>query len=431
MDVLPILTVVSLVFMFQALFLSRPVHLLKNLRRCCYWAKPRLEEIVEDIKAVADCHEVASLLIALIREDGAGSWPPRANHRHFTWPDALQPYKETYLKFAPLLPQHQSSLDNEANLARITSFRHQFSTELSERVDLNRVKQLLVAAESGRWDLFPRDIYNAFYCCIAYSRHAYRWGTIPVVSAAQLEKNVNIPAELEEPWAYLQRHFGCPSDSGNNMSNLVLNFDTDAGGEHVLKINTGMPEMITSAEEQFSRIFYEMERLSLLIYHDIVFAIISFARNDKASCARHMAGISTRLRPIFNAYYGRTHNNVIPLSVWLSHVQGFFAWGAGRRDARSGEWDKFDGLSGNQVLIFQVLDAFLGIDQYLSPRDMERNVPLRQRVFCKAVEKHSFRGKITSPKDEDEARILREFDEIIKRLRVSLADYNLSRICRI
>jgi hypothetical protein len=69
--------------------------------------------------------------------------------------------------------------------------------------------------DAGHWDEVPRDVYNAFYCCIAWCRHAYRWATIPVVKVAQFEKELDLPAQLVEPWSYIQRHFGCPSDSGN------------------------------------------------------------------------------------------------------------------------------------------------------------------------------------------------------------------------
>ncbi|CAN8103844.1 unnamed protein product [Discula destructiva] len=206
------------------------------------------------------------------------------------------------------------------------------------------------------------------------------------------------------------------------MSNLVLNFNVS--GEHVFKINAGMTYEIISAEEEFARIFHDIERFSLPVYHDIVFAIIAFARDDKSLCAQYVAKVSAQLRPILNSYYNRVHDRKIPRSIWLSHVQGFFAWGAGHVDESSGKWNEFDGLSGNQVLLFQVLDAFLGIEQYLSPRDQERNVPIRQREFCKAIETHSFRRKLgVPPRDDDEARILAEFEEILKRLRVRAFDF--------
>lgn len=153
----------------------------------------------------------------------------------------------------------------------------------------------------------------------------------------------------------------------------------------------------------------------------MILAILSFSREDKASCARHMARITTQLRPLLSSYYDSMHDKKIAQSAWLSHVQGFYAWGVGYFDDISREWVKFDGLSGNQVLLFQALDAFIGIEPYLSIRDQERNMPIRQRVFCRSLEKHSFRTKLSgNPNDGAEAEIAREFEEIIKRLRVSI-----------
>lgn len=214
---------------------------------------------IQEIKALADCHETAAVLTDLIHNDGADSWPPFANHACTTWPEALLPYKEIYLEISSLLPQETPSLDDEVNKIRIADFRSNFRRLLRDRVDLTQVKRLLEASDSGQWDLFPRDTYNAFYCCIAWSRHAYRWATIPVVRVAQLETVVDLPKELAEPWTYLQRHFGCTSQSGNNTSNLVLNFDVK--GRYVFKINTGMSRMVLLAEEAFARIFYDVELL--------------------------------------------------------------------------------------------------------------------------------------------------------------------------
>ncbi|KKY32254.1 hypothetical protein UCDDA912_g07795 [Diaporthe ampelina] len=136
-------------------------------------------------------------------------------------------------------------------------------------------------------------------------------------------------------------------------------------------------------------------------------------------CAMHMESISAQLRNVLQSYYDRMHEQKIARSVWLPHVQGFFAWGVGHMDEASGEWIRFDGLSGNQVLLFQALDAFLGIEPYLSLRDRERNVPARQRALCSVFEKHSFRRQLNdTPQDADTDRIRAQFDEILKRLRL-------------
>lgn len=180
-----------------------------------------------------------------------------------------------------------------------------------------------------------------------------------------------------------------------------------------------MAPIVTKGEESFARIFHSVEVLGLPIYHAMVLSIITFSRGDTASCARHVSTITSQLRFVLNSYFDNLHDDKIARSVWLSHVQGFYAWGVGNYDDSTGEYDKFDGLSGNQVLLFQALDAWLGIEQYLSQRDQERNVPVRQRALCQALAKHSFRGRISeNTTDIHEAQIFKDFTEIVKRLRV-------------
>lgn len=152
----------------------------------------------------------------------------------------------------------------------------------------------------------------------------------------------------------------------------------------------------------------------------MVRAAVSFANGDKRACLHHLSRIQLQLRPLLSIYYDRMHDQKISRSVWLSHVQGFLAWGTGYRDELTGELVKFDGLSGNQILLFQALDAFLGMDSYLSTEALEQNVPMRQREFCRALRKHSIRDQLSGlGSDEDATEILEGFDKIVKRLRVS------------
>ncbi|KAK1918933.1 hypothetical protein P3342_001062 [Pyrenophora teres f. teres] len=372
---------------------------------------------IDAIKALTEHHEVVELLSDLIQKDGAGSWPPNTNHVHATWPSPLRAYKEIYLELAPLLPQAEPSLDDQINIKLISAFRQRFRELLRKRVDLVEVKKLLQAADAGRWVDFPRDVYNAFYCCVASSRHAYRWATIPVVKVAQLEKEVELPIELVEPWQSIQRHFGCSSDSGNATCNQLLNFDN--GGTYIHRINTGMAPQVLAGEEAFSRIFYDLERLSLPVYHDVVYAIITMNQGDTAACAGHVASITSQMQGVIGTYTNNMHDKIIAQSIWLSRIQGFFAWGAGQYSAETDEWEKYDGLSGNQLLLFQAMDAFLGIEQYLSHQELELNVPRRQRELCHALRKHSFRETLNKMEDDGHVtEILRSFDMILKQLRL-------------
>jgi hypothetical protein len=129
---------------------------------------------IQHIKGLAEFHETAAVLSELIQKDGAGSWPPQANYEESTWPEAIQPYNQILREMSPLLATPQPSLDDEANRLRIADFRSRFGQLLREKVNLKDVRRLLDAADAGRWDVFPRDTFNAFYCCISMSRHAYR-----------------------------------------------------------------------------------------------------------------------------------------------------------------------------------------------------------------------------------------------------------------
>lgn len=136
-----------------------------------------------------------------------------------------------------------------------------------------------------------------------------------------------------------------------------------------------------------------------------------------------MSHISQHLEPLLSQYYSRMHNKSIARAFWLSYVQGIHAWGLTYTDdaSESGEGTKHNGLSGNQLLAFQLLDAFLGIEPYLSKRDRERAMPLRQQALCQAIEKHCFRHRLDelgNGTSEAEKAIQTEFSEIVKRLRV-------------
>jgi len=132
-------------------------------------------EDIEEVFDLADCHETAARLAELIHKDGAGAWPPRTNYVYTTWPVALRPYMDIYHEMKAQLPAAIPSLDDAVNRTRIDLFRARHAKLLNDRVDLEAVTQLLKAADTGRWDVFPRDVYNGFYCCIAWHRHAYRF----------------------------------------------------------------------------------------------------------------------------------------------------------------------------------------------------------------------------------------------------------------
>ena len=131
------------------------------------------DSVFKNLKTLASSHQTASSLLELLEKEGAGSWPPKADHE--SWPTALRPYKDIYLELAPLLPAAQPSLDDNVNHNRRNKYRSLMRGLLHEKINIDQVRSILAAAEAGNWDMFPRDAYNGFYGCVAVCRHAYRY----------------------------------------------------------------------------------------------------------------------------------------------------------------------------------------------------------------------------------------------------------------
>lgn len=147
----------------------------------------------------------------------------------------------------------------------------------------------------------------------------------------------------------------------------------------------------------------------------MVRAVMCFEEDDKVSCLNHLKNITFRLRHLLRVFYENLHESRVSHSVWLSYVQGFQGWGVGR--IVDGEFIKYDGLSGNHVLVFQALDAFLGMERYLTDENMNRYIPVNQRELCIAFKKHSFRNKL---KEDSDMTIETEIGKIVNHLRVRL-----------
>ncbi|PQE23419.1 Indoleamine 23-dioxygenase protein [Rutstroemia sp. NJR-2017a BBW] len=373
-----------------------------------------IEETVNEskyrhLRSSRDRHEAASVMSKLVEEDGAGAWPPNANHD--SWPAPLRPYQDIYFELIPLLSAAPPSLDDAVNHERRAKYRSLMRKLLRERINIPQVVEILAAVERGNWNAIPRDAYNGVYSCIAVCRHAYRWATIPVVRVAQVEKIVEFPAELDAPWAYLQRNFGVDADAGNNTSNVLLNFNTR--GERIYRINVGMSEVIKTSEEVFFQMFYDLEVVAFPIYYEMVRAVMTYEENNKAACLQHLQNINFRLRDLFLVFYDNLTKHKVSHSVWLSYVQGFQGWGVGKMV--DGKYVKYDGLSGNHVLFFQALDAFLGMGRYLTDENMNRYIPINQRALCVTLKKHSF---LKLAKVQNDSKIDNEFTKMVNQLKI-------------
>lgn len=118
-------------------------------------------------------NEAAVALSKLIQYDGAGTWPPRADH--VNWPPALVPYRDTYFEMVPLLSTAKASLDDHINNIIREDFRAKMRKLLKQRINIQEVEEIMAATELDGPGSLPRSALNGFYNCVAVCRHMYRY----------------------------------------------------------------------------------------------------------------------------------------------------------------------------------------------------------------------------------------------------------------
>jgi hypothetical protein len=152
----------------------------------------------------------------------------------------------------------------------------------------------------------------------------------------------------------------------------------------------------------------------------MVEAIVAFEENRKADSLRRLQQLKPKLDKIYQVFYDGLVDAKVSRKVWLSYCQGFQGWGVGR--VIDGRHVKYDGLSGNHVLIFQAIDAFFGMERYLIDENMIRYIPVRQREFTSVLRRHSIRAQIEKGEDEE---IRAEIGKLAQAMRVSSLSYTI------
>ncbi|RAL64346.1 hypothetical protein DID88_001822 [Monilinia fructigena] len=380
-------TQLSLLYLFPVAMFGLLLNLYRKtiLKRSNQQKWPSGDAYVFEKTDVYASHAAQSSLRQLIEIDGAGTWPPTTVYGN-SWPDILRPFHDVYQAMAPALSIAELSSDDVKNFQRCLDFRIQMRTLYNDQVNIEEVKALLDAAEIDE-GVLSRAAWNGFFACIALSRHAFRWGTIPIVKLAQEEKVIDFPACLDLAWPYLKRRYGVTSQGGNVASNYLCNFD--ARDQIVYPINPGMDELIQSAEYHFGHVFPHIEKEALPIYHMVTKAIQQYSNGDRTGTLQSLKEINKELRTPLKTYYETMHESKISRKVWMHYAQGFQGWAAGDINPATGKYTEYDGLSGNQLLLPQIMDAFLGLD--------------------------SFRNKAIKNGDDD---IENEMNNIVKQMRV-------------
>jgi hypothetical protein len=148
------------------------------------------------------------------------------------------------------------------------------------------------------------------------------------------------------------------------------------------------------------------------MYYEMVKSIIAFENDQIAACVEGLQNVDTILRQALRLNYSIVKTKVSK-NVWMAYVQGFQAWAAG--EITDGEYVEYDGLSGSHLPLFNFVDAFLGLPQYLTEDITRRSIPTAQRDMTISIRKHGFREKA---KARGNCEIELEMEKIVKQLRV-------------
>lgn len=116
-------------------------------------------------------------------------------------------------------------------------------------------------------------------------------------------------------------------------------------------------------------------------------------------------------------YHNEVISSRIPPDIFVPYIQGFYGWAAG--EMLDGMYTEYDGLSGGHLVIFNLLDVFLGLDTFIDEAKLENYIPFAQRRFIASVKKCSFRDKA---KQAGDGELEIQFNAIAKQLRVCLSE---------
>lgn len=88
--------------------------------------------------------------------------------------------------------------------------------------------------------------------------------------------------------------------------------------------------------------------------------------------------------------------------MFVAYIQGFHGWAAG--EMIDGTYVEYDGVSGANLVMFVMLDYFLGLKPFLKEEDFPKYFSSTQRSFLAAIKSNTFRDKA---KEIGDPKILR------------------------
>ncbi|PRP89602.1 hypothetical protein PROFUN_00866 [Planoprotostelium fungivorum] len=278
----------------------------------------------------------------MVDDLGDGQWPPVADHSG--WPEVHMPYHDLAMRTGPRLTvtPDQVSTDDVVNAERIGSFRKWMEEELT-CIEMDGVEEAISQMQL-------RQKY-AMAACLGFLRHAYRWGTVPIVKLAQDEEHVDFPDAIEGPYTLIREYLTLHCESGCMYTLFYCNMDPKTE-QLVYSTTRNQMKEIQETERWNVLLLYKIEQLAIdRVYTNLARACDAATKGDIRQVIRLLHLVNEGTKPAYRFIFNNLKEHNVSSKWWLPYGQGFYGWTLHNRD----------GISGNQTLFIRVMDSLLNL----------------------------------------------------------------------
>lgn len=267
---------------------------------------------------------------------------------------------------------------------------------------------------------------EALMTALSFLAHSYRWDTIPPAEERFAERQIDLPAGIEEPWTALASLLGQPR-VGSLWAMVLCNWrlvDVDGGSrydpagltrENVRVRFAWVPQAAHEHLERFVLTFVLLEARGGAVLRAIVEALEAAAREDLQETAYVLDKLAAAIEAFGEPLVSTIRRPLVDPQVFIDFLQPSWAWDA------EGAHDLQGGPSGMQLGTLHALDAALGVpgasEFAVSTRAARVYLPERQRRFLEQLDEAApiLRRFVETT---DDAGLKWRFNDAVRALRV-------------
>eukprot|EP00581_Thalassiosira_minuscula_P016342 CAMPEP_0183711750 /NCGR_PEP_ID=MMETSP0737-20130205/7164_1 /TAXON_ID=385413 /ORGANISM="Thalassiosira miniscula, Strain CCMP1093" /LENGTH=697 /DNA_ID=CAMNT_0025940317 /DNA_START=258 /DNA_END=2351 /DNA_ORIENTATION=+ len=366
---------------------------------------------------VAERNSKNEVLAALANLDPSGVWPPVADFDH--WPECCMPFAELCDSMGDrLLVYPPPRYETRSKESKHLKFRRWMREFLDEHVNLEEVMAAL-ALDS------PNPIGSntrlGLVGCFTMLSLAYRWGAIPVVTAATNEKtlaDVDFPPAIRMPYVALCDYYGivaAPASFPFMMGNLQ--WPKKGQPEFRCRFCFHKKRLDTQLESTFRAAISLSEVTGIEVYKAMARVVGAMDAGDTAAAEKAMVDVSNGVKEVFKVIFEQfVHGTPDMKRLFILYIQEPSGWGL----------DGLHGLSASQLLSLRAMDAFCSFKNdstmagMIIELDHYTTAPMRR--FTNALRKARVGERLAKDKENElgqwTPKTFEVFEELVKRVRM-------------